>query len=161
MLVDVLGQLFHFLPKHMVKCNPAPCNKYWPSIVIVMDCIEVFIKAPSDLQANKEVFSNYKQHDPDKFLVATSQNMTAFFISHGWSGCASGKTITLSLEDLQWLALDDTAMSDNGFLVGSDLAARNIKLVMPSFDRSEWLQFTSMEIVSSEKVSKGRVNIEG
>ena len=143
---------FHLLPQHIVKHNLAPCYKDWPSIVILMDCTEVFIKAPSDLQTNKEVFSNYKQHDPDKFLVGTSPNMTIFFILQGWSGCASDKTITLSSEDLmQWLAPDDTVMGDKGFLVGSDFAARNIKVVMPSFKGSDHSQFTSMEIESFEK----------
>ncbi len=90
MLVDVLQWLLYLPSKHMVKCNPAPCDKDWPSIVIV----------PSDLQTKKELFNNYKQQDPAKFLVGTAPNMTVIFISQGWSGRASDKTITLSSEDL-------------------------------------------------------------
>ncbi len=81
-------------------------------------------------------------------------------ISQGWSGRASDKTITLSSQDLiKWLAPGDTVMSNKGFLVGSDLASRNIKLVMPSFKGSDRSQFTSMEIECSEKILKAQVHV--
>ena len=85
MLVYVLWRVFDQPPKHMVKRNPAPCYKDWPSTVIVLDCTEVFIKAPSDLQANK-VFSNYKQHDTAKFLVGTTEYGSNFYLAElEWS----------------------------------------------------------------------------
>jgi hypothetical protein len=87
--------------------------------------------------------------------------MCVIYVSEGWGGRASDKTITLSSDDLlQWLQRDDLVMSDKGFLIGQELAQRNIRLVMPTFKGSDRSQFTNHEIERSEKVSKARVHVE-
>lgn len=161
MLYHVLKRLFHLPPKHKVMEKSAPCYGAWKNLVIVIDCTEIFIESPSNLQANKEVYSNYKQHDTAKFLVGTSPNMCVIFVSQAWGGRASDKTITLASQDLiDWLSPGDMVMSDKGFLVGQELAKRKVKLLMPPFKGSDRSQFTNAEIEHSGNVSKARVHVE-
>ena len=157
------GTESHLSPctKINIKGRAAPCYSLWPDLVIVIDCTEIFIECPGKLQANKEVFSNYKQHDTAKYLIGISPNMCIIYVSEGWGGRASDKTITLASEDFMgWLEAGDTVMSDKGFLVGQDLGKKKVKLVMPPFKGSDRSQFTNTEIEYSENVSKARVHVE-
>lgn len=40
-----------------------------PCLEVIIDCTEIFTQKPSCLQANKEIYSNYKGHTTFKFLV--------------------------------------------------------------------------------------------
>ena len=87
--------------------------------------------------------------------------MCVIFISQGWGGRASDKCITLTSEDLlAWLKPGDSVMSDKGFLIGQELATRNIRLIIPPFKGSDRSQFTNTEVEQSELVSKARVHVE-
>jgi hypothetical protein len=79
------------------------------SLVIFSDSFRL----PKNLETNKQVYSNYKQHDTAKFLVGSSPQVCVIYVSSGWGGRASDKNITLNSEDLlEWLRPGDTVMSE-------------------------------------------------
>lgn len=59
----------------------------FPHLQIVLDCTEIFCEKPSSLQANKEVYSNYKGHTTVKYLVGISPHPAVVYVSKGvgWS----------------------------------------------------------------------------
>jgi hypothetical protein len=42
---------------------------------VILDCTENFVQSPSKLDAQKQVYSNYKHHNTFKFLVGVSPQM--------------------------------------------------------------------------------------
>jgi len=71
---------------------------------VVLDCTELMLQKPSDLQEWKETFSNYKHNETVKILVGMSPQLYINFISKAW-GRASDKHITLhSRVTVTWLA---------------------------------------------------------
>lgn len=88
----------------------------FPHLRIVLDCTEIFCEKPSSLQANKEVYSNYKSHTTFKYLVGISPHPAVVYVSKAWGGRASDKRITQTSADLlDKLKPNDEVMADRGF----------------------------------------------
>ena len=58
----------------------------FPHLRIVLDCTEIFCEKPPSLQANKEVYSNYKSHTTFKYLVGISPHPAVVYVSKAWGG---------------------------------------------------------------------------
>jgi len=67
---------------------------------IVIECTELMLQRPSDLQERKETFSNYKHHDTVKFLVGMPPQLYINYVSKAWGGRASDTHITLQSKSL-------------------------------------------------------------
>ena len=88
----------------------------FPHLRIVLDCTEVFGEKPSSLQANKEVYSNYKSHTTFKYLVGISPHPAVVYVSKAWGGRVSDKRTTQTSADLlDELKPNDEVMADRGF----------------------------------------------
>ena len=62
---------------------------------IIIDCTEFRIAAPrKDLAAASVSYSNYKHYLSAKYLIGVAPNGAITFVSHGYPGSASDKSIT-------------------------------------------------------------------
>ncbi|KAJ8048797.1 hypothetical protein HOLleu_01263 [Holothuria leucospilota] len=73
---------------------PIMMKKKYPSLRCTIDCTEVFIQRPRNLELQALTLSDYKHHNTIKFLVAISPNGISF-LSKAWRGRASDRTITI------------------------------------------------------------------
>ena len=64
---------------------------FFSKCVCIIDCTEIFIERPSDLKARCQTWSNYKQHNTVKILIAVTPQGTISFISKAWGGRVSDK----------------------------------------------------------------------
>jgi hypothetical protein len=65
-----------------------PCYREYPSLQVVLDCTELWIEQASNLQARKELYSNYKGRETLKFLIGLSPYQTVNYVSSAWGGRA-------------------------------------------------------------------------
>ena len=64
------------------------------SVVVIIDCFEIFINQPKNLMARVETFSSYKHHNTIKFLIGITPQGIISFISKAYGERASDKFIT-------------------------------------------------------------------
>lgn len=87
----------------MPRCESSEMAKQFskfPMVRVILDCTELYTEKPSSLQANKEIYSNYKSHNTFKFLVGISPHPAVVYVSRAWGGRASDKHITSQSHDL-------------------------------------------------------------
>ena len=97
------------------KTLPMDFRKHSPSCVVIIDCFEIFIDRPSALLARSLTYSSYKHHNTVKYLIGITPNGIVSFISNGWGGRCSDKTLTESCGILKYLLPGDTILADHGF----------------------------------------------
>ena len=128
---------------------------------IIIDCTELMLQKPSDLQERKETFSNYKHHDTVKFLVGMSPQLYVNYVSKAWAGRASDKHITLNSDCLlEGLPPGSKVMADRGFTVSKELKDVGVEMIMPAFKGRGRAQMSASECRVSEDIAKARIHIE-
>ena len=63
-------------------------------VVVIIDCFEVYIETPSNVEARSLTWSSYKHHNTVKFLVGITPQGTVSFLSRTWGGLVSDKYLT-------------------------------------------------------------------
>ena len=111
------GQLIRWPHREIIWENLPDCFKAtYPKTTCIIDCSKIFIERATSLCARSQTYSNYKSHNPTKFLVAISPTGVVIFISKCWGGHASDKYITICSGFLGHLINGDVVMADRGFV---------------------------------------------
>ena len=144
------------------KTTTAKQFSQFPNLRDILDCTEIFCKKPSSLQANKEVYSNYKSHTTFKYLVGISPHPAVVYVSKAWGGRASDKKITETSADLlEALQPDDQVMADRGFaLIEGILTPLGFTLTIPDFKGQGRSQLSESEGKRSERIAEARIHVE-
>ena len=87
------------------------------SVVVILDCFELFTERPSDALNKVYTYSSYKRHQTVKYLIGVSPQGVITYISEGWGGRTSGKYITEKCGIFNNLLPPDTVMVDWGFCI--------------------------------------------
>ena len=141
--------------KHLPQCFKPTYAK----ATCIIDCSEVFIERATSLSARCETYSNYKNHNTAKFLVAVSPTGAIIFISKCWGGRASDKYITSKCGFLEHLIYGDMVLADRGFDISEDLALRGVTLAIPAFTKGK-PQLSKREVEISRVLSNVRIHVE-
>ena len=70
-------------------------------VAILIDCFEIFCDKPTNLLARSETFSTYKHHNTVKYLIGISPQGVISFISEGWGGRCSDKSLLKTVVSLR------------------------------------------------------------
>ena len=73
---------------------PVSFKEKYPNTFAIIDATEIFFETPSDLQLQSSTWSNYKQHNTAKFLVACTPNSAVSYISPLFVGSCSDVELT-------------------------------------------------------------------
>lgn len=101
--------------------------------ISIIDCFEVFIERPSNLEARMETWSSYKHHNTVKFLVGITPQGTVSFISKAWGGRVSDKYITEHCGFLNKIQAGDLILADRGFDVSETVGSLFDWMTIPEF----------------------------
>lgn len=142
------------MQQHLPKCF-----RCYPRCICIIDCTEIYIQRPLNLQARAQTWSNYKSTNTIKYLIGISPTEAVSFLSQGWGGRVSDKEITLSTGFLEFLKWEDTVLADRGFLIREALALRGASLTIPSITRGK-SQLAPLEVAESRKIVNVRIHVE-
>ena len=142
-----------------LRQNLPTCFKKYKNCVSIIDCTEIYIQRPLNLEARAITWSNYKHTNTIKYLIGISPAGAVTFLSHGWGGRVSDKEITIESGFLEFLDYGDSVLADRGFLIKEELATRGAVLTIPFFTKGK-LQLPASEVAESRKIANVRIHVE-
>ena len=159
-MARALSPLIHWPSKDAIIANmPKAFKPKFKNCRCIIDCSEIFIDRTYNLKARAETWSNYKHHNTTKYLVGITPAGAISFLSSGWGGRVSDKTITVESGFLNKLEPGDEILADRGFLVRDELAAVGATLRIPSFTKGK-KQMSAQEVDTSRQLSRVRIHVE-
>ena len=140
---------------------PSVFKEKFATTYAIIDGSEIFIETPSDLFMQSSTWSQYKQHNTVKFLVACTPNGGICYISPVYVGSISDVELTrrsgflTKLEDKPGISI----MADRGFTVKDMLKDLGIDLNIPPFLEGR-RQLPSTEVEAGRKIASVRIHVE-
>ncbi|XP_019626645.1 PREDICTED: uncharacterized protein LOC109471736 [Branchiostoma belcheri] len=145
--------------KDVVRANlPAPFKAY-PNVRCIIDCTEIFIETPKNLDSQAVTWSDYKKHNTLKFLIGITPNGAVSFLSECWGGRASDRHITLESGFLDKVEPHDNIMADRGFNIQEDLLFRQASLTIPPGARGK-SQMSRGDVERTKRIANVRIHVE-
>ena len=142
------------------KTMPMEFRRYLESkVVVIIDCFEVYIETPSNLEARSLTWSSYKHHNTVKFLIGITPQGTISFLSRAWAGRVSDKYLTEHCGFLNQLLPGDVVMADRGFDVNDSVGLMMATIKMPAFTKGK-TQMPAIELERSRKLAHLRIHVE-
>ena len=141
------------------KTLPYIFSVTYPKCVSIIDCFEIFIERASNLESRANTYSNYKSHNTVKYLISMAPQGSVNFISKGWGGRTSDKTLTENCGYLENLVTGDVVLADRGFTVKESIALHGAALHIPAFTKGK-SQLPANEINQTRHLASVRIHIE-
>ena len=132
---------------------------YGLKVVAIIDCFEIKIEKSSNFVARAATWSQYKQSNTVKVLIAISPQGMITFISDSWGGRVSDKHITRECGILRKLLPGDIVLADRGFDIEEDVAMFQASLKIPAFTKGV-SQLSPLEIEKTRKLANLRIHVE-
>ena len=146
--------------KYALRKNLPSCfKKHYSKCVCIIDCTEIFIERPFNLNARAKTWSNYKNHNTIKYLVGCAPSGAVNYLSDGWGGRVSDKEITNRCGFLDLIENGDQVLADRGFTVGEEVACKGGVLIIPSFTKGK-SQLSAKDVDKSRQIANVRIHIE-
>lgn len=158
-LAQELKPLTFWPSKDVIQKNLFKSLKHYPNLRCTIDCSEIFIGRPRNLEIQALTWSDYKKHNTVKFLVGIAPNGMITFLSKAWGGRASDQHITRESGFLDLLEPTDLIMADRGFTIKEDLMMRGATLEIPP-PSSGLEQMCRDKVLATKKIANARIHVE-
>ena len=159
-LAHELKPLIYWPPKEDIQATlPDVYQAFSPRLRCVIDCTEVPIERPRDLELQAQTWSDYKKHNTLKILVAIAPNGSITFVSVPYGGRASDRHIVQDSGFLEKISPTDQVMADRGFPIQSDLVMRQASLIIPPPAQGTE-QMTKENVLKTKSVANLRIHVE-
>ena len=129
----------------------------FPNCRLIIECTEVSIDVPGDLNHHCSTYSNHKGRATFKALVACAPNGVLVYASDLYGGSTHDKAITKDCGILDCLDTGDAILADKGFTI-RDLLPAGVTVNMPAFLCHG--QFSATEVDTNKRISSVRIHIE-
>ena len=146
----------------IVDCNmPLSFQDLYPSTRCIIDATEIFIQKPENPSAQQLTYSNYKNHNTLKALIAISPSGAVSFISDLYGGNISDKELTAQCGLLDYLEEGDAVMANRGFNIHELLEAKGVTLnIPPKLTDSSGGQLSESDRVKTRRIASVRIHVE-
>ena len=144
------------LHKTMPACFQASFGK---KVAIIIDCFEIFIERPSNLQARASTWSNYKHKNTVKVLMGITPQGVVSFVSETWGGRVSDKHLTDNCGILKKLLPGDVVLADRGFDIAESVGMMQARLHIPAFTKGK-AQLSALEVENTRTIANVRIHVE-
>ena len=156
----LINNFFSWPEKNALRKNLPRCfRRKYKNCSCIIDCTEIFIERPMNLNARAQTWSNYKNHNTIKYLVVCSPTGAVTFLSSGWGGRVSDKEITIRSGFLNWVERGDQILADRGFTVEEEIATMGGILEIPSFTKGKE-RLSAKEVALSRQIANVRIHVE-
>ena len=85
-LAQELKPIIFWPSKESIQDHLPASQKHYPHLRCTLDCSEIYIGRPRDLEIQALTWSEYKRHNTVKFLVGIPPNGMISFILKAWGG---------------------------------------------------------------------------
>lgn len=160
-LSKCIGSLVFNPAKDVTRTNLPPKFKTpkYSAVRHIIDCSEIFIETPHNLEVQAKTWSDYKHHHTAKYLVSITPAGMINFISNCWGGRTSDKHIVLKSGFLDIIEPYDTVLADRGFQINNEITLLLGKLLVPPGKRGA-VQMTKDEVLKTKEIANRRIYIE-
>ena len=161
LMSKVLGEAFVIFPsRDQIRAwMPPSFRKFYPKARCIIDCAEIRCETPSSLEAQAQMYSNYKHACTIKYLVVISPVGLIVWLSPAYGGRASDNHIVRDSDFLRLLEPGDQVMADRGFKIRTDLATVPAELCIPP-RAVQGNQMTEQEVKETSRVANLRIYVE-
>ena len=132
---------------------------YGVKVVAIIDCYEIKIEKPSNLVARSATWSQYKQSNTVKILLAMSPQGVTTFVSDSYGGRVSDKYLTRDSGMLKKLLPGDILLADRGFDIAEDVGLMQASLEIPAFTKG-LTQLSAIDVEKTRKIANLRIHVE-
>ena len=154
-----LNPLIFWPSKEAIRESLPKSLKHYTNLRCTIDCSEIFIDCPRNLEIQALTWSDYKKHNTVKFLVGIAPSGMISFLSKAWGGRASDQYITRESGFLDLLEPTDLVMADRGFTIKEDLMVRGATLEIPP-PSSGLEQMSKDKVIVTKKIANARIHVE-
>lgn len=116
-LANELKSFIVWLERDVVRKNLPNCFKKFKNCICIIDCTEIFIERPLNLNARTQTWSSYKNNNTIKYFIGITPAGVVSFLSSGWGGRVSDKEITNNCGFLDKVLHGDLILADRGFTI--------------------------------------------
>ena len=148
--------------KEDVRANLPPSfkNQKHSQVRHIIDCSEIFIEKPQNLQHQNQCWSDYKHHYTAKFLVSINPSGMINFVSECWGGRTSDKHITLHSGFMDIVEQYDCVMADKGFSnLLQEFTLLHATLLTPP-GRHGASQMPARDVTKTKEIANRRIFVE-
>ena len=128
-------------------------------MVAIIDCYEIKIEKPSNLATRGSTWSQYKQSNTVKVLIAVAPQGVTMFVFACWGGRVSDKHLTKECGILHRLLPGDVVLADRGFDISEEVAMIQASLHIPAFTKGV-SQLLPTEIERTRKIANLCIHVE-
>ena len=158
-MANALHKLTVFYSKEKVAETLPKTYQSMPGTRCIIDCSEIFIQRPYDLQFQSATWSDYKHHNTVKFLIGITPQGSICFLSKLWGGRATDRCLVVKSGFLDYIDKGDVIMADRGFQLHEEFLMREASLIVPPGKRGS-NQMTRDKVLSTKKVANSRIHVE-
>lgn len=135
-------------------------NKEFSNVFCIIDCFEIEIEKPSNPIIQALTWSQYKNANTLKYLIATTPDGFVNFVSAGFGGRVSDANIVENSGFLDVLPPNCTVLADRGFKYVDALLSRNQNNLLrpPSLAKDQKL--TKQDAIKSKVIASLRIHVE-
>ena len=159
LLAKELAFLIVWPERDTLRKNLPPCFTSFKNCCVIIDCTEIYIERPSNLNARAQTWSNYKHTNTIKYLIGITPVGAVSFLSRNWSGKVSGKEITNRSKFDDFVQNGDMVMADHGFTIEKELSTRGTTLKIAAFTKNK-KQMSAKDVHNSRKTSNACIHVE-
>ncbi|XP_072219756.1 uncharacterized protein [Leuresthes tenuis] len=128
-------------------------------LAVIVDCIEVSIERPSNIEPLGQTLLNHKHSRTLKYLIGITPQGVISFISKGWEGRRSDKEISESCGFLDKLMPGDFVLAGRGFDIEESVGMMCAEVKMPAFTESRH-QLDAKDAEETRKMTHLRTHVE-
>jgi hypothetical protein len=141
------------------KCRTInPCFNDFSCTRAVMDCTEITVDIPTEMNKQSSCYSSYKSRHTAKVLTCVAPNGTLTHCSSAYPGSTSDVAIVKHSNVMQQFEKGDLILADKGFTIHS-VVPQGVHLNIPPFLVGK-SQFTHEEASMCRKIGRARIHVE-
>lgn len=156
-----LAPLVHWPARHCLQFTMPHqfVEAFGNRVAVIVDCFEIATEKPSNLKAQAQTYSHYKQKHTVKYLIGTTPQGSISFISKGWGGRVSDKRLTEQCGIVNNLLPGDLVLADRGFEISDEVGLMCAEMKTPGFTRGR-AQMDPRSVEETRKIAHLRVHVE-
>lgn len=132
-------------------------ENFGDQVAHIIDCVELFIKAPYHFDTRIQCWSGYKHHY--KYLVSITPQGMFEFVSKGYGGRANDMLVTSTCGFLDILEPNDLVLADKGFNMHDVLKIRSVDFEILAFVTGQ-KQLHPLAVEATRKIANVRIHVE-